>query len=137
LILRAAAVQGLDVSKARFFDRHWWIKVRLLTDHFERDLLAQAYLMHHASQCALLASGQEKAGDIWEAMEALANRMIRMTMPWLNLETKADKRRQIVENWKKIYGDPSDPKMAAKIRATAMALIRDANIAITKAERGW
>lgn len=131
LIVNAAARRGLDLGEAHLFDRWWWLRLRLVTDWQERSLLAHVYQLQHNMFCGLLSGAEGDAlTSYWEQACVLVNRIIKTTMPWMPVETKEDQRRKIMAAWCDAYGNPNDPDTQAKIRATALALIQDANRAI-------
>lgn len=95
--------------------------------------MAEVYKMQHAMHCASLAIADKKMQEVWDHCSALVHRVIKELLPWVPVLSKEDMRRQIVDNWKATYGDPNDPQVQERIQETAMALIRDANVAIRRA----
>ncbi len=126
-----AQVEGVvDFAAADLLDPRWWRHLGLMLDQLERRNLLDVQTASHQHCLAVYISSAEDPKlqqQLQERSQQLVKQRLGMLFPWLLEASSVDPRqaaRAMAQTWRKVYGDPDDPKMAEKIRKTAEALRR-------------
>lgn len=130
LIVQAARTGAIDFSKARLLDRHWWLKTKLLIDDLERDNLSKVFRLRQAQHLAavLVPNLKDDSFDThWTGSQDALGKFTELLFPWYgDMSAKAMQQRNMrsmADSWKTVWGDPADPKVAARIQAVAAEMM--------------
>lgn len=124
-MIRAAASGAIDFSKAKHFDRNWWFRLKFVIDELEtNDRLKYCDMQFNLHSTLLSYKDEKKQFDHhWNRSLELLNRTYNLLFPWnaYSIETNGLQKEydDLANQWKKVFGDTSDPKVAAEIQKTA------------------
>lgn len=115
-MIQAAAIRGIDFSKADILDRRWNLKLRLITQALAREQTAKAceMLMHQHLAALAIGSDIEKT---WENADKYRRRALRAMCPWLSEETDRDIADRMVEQYEQLFGDTTSPEFEKSVDA--------------------
>ena len=126
LILKAAASGLVDFSA---FDQHsatCWLKLKLLAEEIDKQNTVRLWEMQHHQQLSMMSHAEmttESLDKSWESANGIVNDVADLLFPWHadnddngEQQTAYDRLR---DSWINAWGDPSDPTVSAKIKATA------------------
>lgn len=123
-----AAAQGIvDFDRAAPDDRWWWKRLSWILDDLEVEDRLRVLTARHSALCAALAAGPsaDVANQLIDKIDGLTGVLEQALLPWEEGETRARLSRSAAgmsASWKRLYGDPSDPAVAAKIARTIRAI---------------
>lgn len=120
LLVRVAADGLVDFSKAKLLDRGWTIKLRLLLKAYQDNKQAKMSNLYFQRAVSVLAYGDP---DTFKKAWALSDKAIdlieQLECPWLDRDRKPKKDyneyRALIEQYKRVIGDPDDPAFKVKI----------------------
>lgn len=134
-LIKQAAFEGVvDFSKARPSDRDWWMRLRWLLDELEKENLRRVQELQLKLNFAVLDynTDPEKQFDYhWNRSNEFITKIYNGLFPWeakkfvpaarnaVNNEYKS-----LVNEWKRRFGDPNDPKVAAGINSLYERLVK-------------
>src|SRR5262245_27654255 len=130
--MRQACIEGyLDHADANILDRTWMAKAKMTLDWLEHKNRVEVSKLQHELNCSLLSyAAGDRAVDLhWHQAVELQNSVRKAILPWVPEEEAKVMRKTVydmVDTWKKIYGDPNDPTVSAKIDATVAELMKQA-----------
>jgi hypothetical protein len=127
-LLRQAYVEGYLDPREAALDLKWKQKVKWTLEWLERRNLNEIRKLQHDINCSLMDyfTGDRAIDLHWDQAHQIQNRIRKALMPWVEIEEAAISRKsfyEMVDTWKRIFGDPKDPEVAAKINKTAAALM--------------
>lgn len=130
-MLEAHARRLVDFRTFRPFDRRWWLKLIWAMDWLETERYAKVWEADYALNLAVLDyNTDDKVFDLhWKQAGRLRTKLLKQSLPWLKIPESAGVSdiRSLSDQWKKVWGDPDDPRTAAIISATVNALQERAN----------
>jgi hypothetical protein len=124
LTVRAHLAGAIDFRQARLRDPNWWrlvnAVIRAMTADRDAEILRAAY----AFQCALVDNGN-LTDDSFKTAQARTketfNDLVNAIQPWAARTTGEVKKTEIagmVETYKRLIGDPGDPKFRDRMLAS-------------------
>lgn len=140
LIIQAAVKGVIDFSKANTSDRLWWHKLKWILNGIENENINKIQeLKFHLNASVLSYKDEEKQFEHhWEKANEHITYLYNGLFTW-NKQAIEKKNVQkmheaLVNEWKRRFGDPNDPKVAAAIKLTVDNL-KAANQPKTKRRR--
>lgn len=131
LMVQAAAQKGLDFATANPRSRQWWLKVRWILDLTEDRNSQQIFKMQHEQHVGILDHHMDKTAfeHHWGGANKLLRDTYKVYFPWVKEVADAKSPRDksnddLMATWRKLYGDPNDPKVRAKFKSIAEAMRR-------------
>lgn len=125
-LLRQAHCEGrIDLRDAEPLDSRWWKKVLWTLDWVDRENQNRISDLKHRLHCSLLnyLSGEKAVSLHWDQATEHIRRIIRNLFPYLKGGTRREEIESMANQWKQIWGDPRDPKVAAEIQRTVEHLL--------------
>ncbi len=109
--------------------------VRTMHEFDSLDLLKTA----HQHQCALISHGglkEESFKDVQTQAKALLQDMMNIVQPWLreSQDSALDERQELIEEFKRRFGDPEDPATHEKYTKEAEQAIKELDAEERQAE---
>jgi hypothetical protein len=120
-LLVGVAADGLvDFSKAKLLDRGWNLKLRLLLKVYQDNKQAKISNLYFQRAVSALAFGSsETFKSAWALSDKAINLIEQLECPWLDRDRKPKKDyneyRDLIEQYKRVIGDPDDPAFKVKI----------------------
>lgn len=117
-MIRAAATGVINFKDARLFDRAWWRRLHWLLSEVETtscQKLVELKFLQHASALNYEA-GKESFDHHWKQLNELYNKWLIVVMPWMKAQAGNHSNEKLFESWKQMFGDPSQPEVAARIQ---------------------
>jgi len=120
-LLVGMAADGLvDFSKAKLLDRNWNTKLRLLLKVYQNNKQVKIANLYFQRAVGAIAYGDP---DTFKKAWALSDKGIdlieQLECPWLDRDRKPKKDyneyRALIEQYKRVIGDPDDPAFKVKI----------------------
>lgn len=127
---QSAAEGVIDFSRADPRDRYWWMRLLLLTDQVAARNRITIHKLHYQMTTALLsrpelsATSAEKLNENATSIVADINQQL---FPWITQDRTSQLQKegdQLRVQWAKVWGDPDDPAVQAKIAATVATMKR-------------
>ena len=122
-MLKAAISGAIDFSQAKLSDRNWWRKLGWVLSEMENSayqrLLELKFIQNAA---ALTYEIPQTFKHHWEYLDKITASWITTALPWMDMKKTIPQNQQLAEMWKRYYGDPKDPEVAARIKRAADAL---------------
>ena len=121
LILQAAYKGLIDFSEARFSDRAWWQKLRLMLDKMEDDNLSQVQQMQFQLNTSVLSyqSEEQQLKHHWQKAQDLITSRYDALFSWSKQATGKDAIQKVykglIDEWERHFGDRNDPKVVAML----------------------
>lgn len=126
-----ASARGLqDFSRARVLEPEWWsrlyLHLRVLAEDREKQLLESD--RRETFWRLLFATSNERQEALHNMHQHLRQSLQKLLKPWLPVETGPDQNtlNRLEDSWRRNWGNPADPAVAAKIKATADAIMQRA-----------
>jgi hypothetical protein len=139
LIKRAFLRKVITSSDCEPDEPAWWQRtmplVRTMHEFDSLDLLKTA----HQHQCALISHGglkEESFKDVQTQAKALLQDMMNIVQPWLreSQDSVLDERQELIEEFKRRFGDPEDPATREKYTKEAEQAIKELDAEERQAE---
>lgn len=111
-------------------DHQWWRRLRLALNQIDAAHRLDLHKLNNDRVLACLSRSDLQPGaydKLFSLSVVEGRKMLALLFPWYtpqSLEPAQDMAVRMIEQWKRIWGDPNDPVVAAKIRLTAEALQR-------------
>jgi hypothetical protein len=121
LTIRAAARGVIDFGKARLLDVDWWRRARLLVNSMAEDDALVWLNAAHDFHCALVGNGsltKESFDSAKKGARETFNEVMNTVRPWDAKSVSQIEKEQIgsmVDLYKRLVGDPSDPAFYEKM----------------------
>jgi len=118
---RAAARNAIDFKSADLMDRHFWrVLGFILRTIYEQELLELERLVYYRDLAVynVAAIYQSKSDLPGKNVDGAIERIQDLLQPWAKDQRKHAVRdivKIMEQDWMSIWGDPSDPEVAAKI----------------------
>lgn len=129
-MIQAATRGAVDFTHADPTDRKWNSRLLLALYAIERENVEKIVSLNNARCVALLGNSaltKESFEKLREESEKLTVRVKSLLMPWVETDKSSGRDgaiNRLTELWIKTWGDPKDPAVAARINATADALMK-------------
>lgn len=129
-LIRQAAVTGaVDFSRARLTDPRWWIRLNQILDGLSEHNYRERLRFRYDYHLALLSSGLTTESWIAQKKAALKcfDQLRHSFDPAIPLDSEEQRdalTKEAEAKWMAEFGDPGDPDVAAKIDATAEAILK-------------
>lgn len=123
-MLQAAYRGIIDFSEARPSDRWWWFRLKWLLNELEADNERKIMEMHYALNVSVLDYETEEKifSHHLERANELLRKMYNSLFGWnkqaVNKKDNQKLYADLIEEWKRRFGDPKDPIVAAQIAKT-------------------
>lgn len=125
LTVRAAVRGVIDFDQADIRDVRWWRKTNTLIKAMARDddeKVLRAVFDFQLAQLGNSSLTEESFKACQKLAGELVKELISAVHPWENKDGKGAKQREIeslIDNYKKLFGDPNDPAFREKLRQQA------------------
>jgi len=137
LAVAAQASGRLDFCKADSNDLKWLIKEKLILDEIERERITDVYrtgCLLHASAAG--ASNKEIYEHHFKQADKRFKRITEILLPYVSKSQQiagskagiGETPEEMRENWAKVFGNPDDPEVAARIKATIEELSKRSQV---------
>lgn len=120
MLVRAAAVRGLDYSVADRFDRRWWVKTSLITDELERQANIESLRLRLQSTTRsrdlilpMAAEQPAAAKQLIDECDNLERELVRLHTPWIKFPKRLslqETAKQMSASYADHFMDPSSPE---------------------------
>ncbi len=125
-MVQSAASRGLDFTAAELRGRWWWLKARWILDLTEEQEIINILKLQFNQHLAVLdyTLSEQAFNHHWDGANSLINDLRKLIFPWqegLDKKPKTDVNK-LIEDWKSIYGDLSDPKVKKRFDRVADAI---------------
>ena len=121
--MRSAARRGINFAEADLLGRWWWVKVAWVLDEEDRGAARELAKAEHAQYVGAFdnSPGSKAMKKNWESATASIIRLHNAYYPWNKQREPSmrDDAKLMLDEWKRRFGDPRDPKVRARINATA------------------
>lgn len=129
IIVELAARRGLDFVRHDPTDPYARLWLRICVEHVRRQQAHSALCaLHDDARAGLLhtIAHVSATGPISPATRELAHRLttqrIRLLLPWSGEDNATEARDRLREEWIRVYGDPNDPAVKARMDAVVAYL---------------
>ncbi len=126
---QAAAEGVVDFRRADPRSYQWWLNLHIRLDRLEAGNLRNVQALDHAASVALLAR-DNLTDESYEKVNANADAVLlkvkQSLFPWVTFDKTQIMQRAadaLAKQWTEVWGDPNDPKVKARIDATAAAML--------------
>lgn len=126
-LLHQAHVEGkIDLRDADTFDCKWWLKVLWTLDWVSVDNHNRVDSLRHNLHCNLIQylAGKEVVDLHWDQADKISKRIKHRLFPWVEDGPSQATIEKMAADWKAVWGDPKDPKVALEIDRTVAHLLR-------------
>jgi hypothetical protein len=121
---QAAAERAFDFSQPRLHDSRWWHRLHIVLGQIRNRNERETLVLAHQEACTRLLRSVGDTRQLDNLVSLIYHAIERSYLPWQVKETgEVSIRQQATDAWKQAFGDPNDPAVAAKIKATANALL--------------
>ena len=127
LLLKAHLTGLVDFSKARPFDRFWYVKLRwifrYLEDEGEKEHLQRIHDLH----CGALDYTEQKTFDHhWEQAIEVESKLTKLTFPWRRGNDRKTIIADMTKQWEAVFGKMDDDETNKKIQQTVRGMYEHA-----------
>jgi hypothetical protein len=107
----------LDPRDPNWFLRHKWLLNELYRQQLREVHLAELHYWLHTDATSQQGSNEFRKG-VLETIDSLRTSLQHACLPWIEEKETARKQelKQLSDEWIEYYGDPRDPKTAAKLQ---------------------
>jgi hypothetical protein len=120
-----AAIDGvIDYTEFDSHDAKSWIRLRILLAELHKRHVSKIWELSHRQQLSIMAhSGmkQESLDKAWDNASDMVDKISSIYFPWQDDDESQDRKsadERMRDQWVAAWGDPDDPEVAARVRAT-------------------
>jgi hypothetical protein len=125
-MVKAAAAGVVDFKEFNPHSITSWTRLKIVLNQIDRESHLRVLDMQHRQQLSMLSHPdmtKDSLDNSWKIASELIDDTTDVLFPWRSKDDDDSQQKsvhaQLREAWVSAWGDPKDPKVAAKIKATA------------------